>query len=1072
MKRTGFLALVCFVALLARLERMPAEEPAADVEPVRMAIQDLMESFPDRFTRGPVYLEQLARISQLPEGPERNEALWALRSEALLANPLLNFGRIVLVRRKSEGDRGLPANWQGNERLKGNNYTNDVAMFSLDRPKAPLRTVFRPRERLFVGDLDLHFDGKRLLFSMPGRNGRWQIHQLTIDPSPGGQASSDGAPSDRAPSDRASSDWAVADELTTIPDDDVDNYDACYLPDGNIIFTSTATYTGVPCVKGNSHVANLYRLDVGTQTVRRLTFDQDHNWNPTLLNNGRVMYLRWEYADLPHFVARILFHMNPDGTNQSEFYGSGSYWPNSFFYARAVPDHPTRVVGIVTGHHGARRAGELVILDPALGRREADGVVQRIPGRGKAVEPVIVDQLVDASWPKFLHPYPLSSKYFLVSMQPHEGACWGIYLVDVFDNLIPLREEPGFDLFEPTALIGRPVPPAIASVADSAKEDALVYLEDIYLGEGLRGVPRGTVKNLRLITYHFAYRGMGGQQDPLGLDGPWDIKCVLGTVPVEPDGSALFYVPANLPISYQPLDDQGRAIQLMRSWSTAMPGEKVSCVGCHERQNSAPPSKTTIAVRSKPARITPWHGPPRGFSFRREVEPLVFTYCAGCHPAEADAATLADASPTTTPPTTAPPIGDAYMFLRRHVRTPTIEPDMHVLEPYEYHADTSELVRMLRDGHYGVELDGEAWDRLITWIDLNTPRYGSWTANVGRQRVGNSPQRRRDLMKRYAGIDGIVEDADAEAADAQEARAKSVVDRAAVLESIPTEVASSGQVKVLDVSSTDDAVRRTKSVLLKDGSELKFVRIPAGTFQSAGSQSAGSQSAGSEIRIEKPFWMAQCEITNRQYALYDPSHDSRLEPLDFLHFDPQRRGSPLNDPQQPAVKISWEKAVGYCGWLSEETGHRFDLPTEAEWEWACRAGTETPLWYGRIEAPFAARENLADACFHESISGSVEPWKPAIVSQNDGYRVSAPVGSFQPNPWGLYDMHGNVAEWTASEYVPSSEASSTMVSSAMRTARGGSWSDRPKWAAAEMRRGYRDFQKVYNVGFRVVLRDD
>jgi formylglycine-generating enzyme required for sulfatase activity len=165
------------------------------------------------------------------------------------------------------------------------------------------------------------------------------------------------------------------------------------------------------------------------------------------------------------------------------------------------------------------------------------------------------------------------------------------------------------------------------------------------------------------------------------------------------------------------------------------------------------------------------------------------------------------------------------------------------------------------------------------------------------------------------------------------------------------------------------------------------------------------------------------------------------------------------------VKISWESAVAYCRWLSQETGLRFDLPTEEEWAWACRAGTETPLWYGEVETAFAACENLADARFHESISGSVAPWKPAIVEQDDGYRVSAPVGSFRPNPWGLYDMHGNVAEWTASEYTPLSGASS-----AARTVRGGAWSDRPKWATAETRWGYREFQKVYNVGFRVVLR--
>jgi len=1020
MKRVSFLALSCLLAILTPVGMTVAEEPVVDIGSMRMAIEDLMDSFPEEYPDGRKYLERAGKIAQLPEGQERNDALKLLQRESLLENPLLDFGHLVVVRRRSEGDRGLPANWQGNERLKGNNYTNDLALLSLDRLDAPFETVFRPEKRLFVGDLDLDFDGERLLFSMPGQNGRWQVHEIMVDPAVAGKA--------------------VPRELPTIPDADVDNYDACYLPDGNIIFTSTATYTGVPCVKGNSHVANIYLLDGQTGAVRRLTFDQDHNWNPTVLNNGRVMYLRWEYADLPHFVARILFHMNPDGTNQSEYYGSGSYWPNSFFYARAIPDHPTRVVGIVTGHHGARRAGELVILDPALGRREADGVVQRIPGHGKTVEPVIVDQLVDQSWPKFLHPYPLSSKYFLVSMQRSSGAPWAVYLVDVFDNLILLREEEGFDLLEPTPLMQRPAPAIIPSRVDPAQQDALVYLEDIYQGDGLEGVPRGTVKRLRLITYHFAYRGMGGQQDPLGLDGPWDIKCVLGTVPVEADGSALSYVPANMPISFQPLDHQGKAIQLMRSWSTAMPGERVSCTGCHEPQNSSPPSKTTIALQKKPSRITPWYGPVRGFSFRREVGPVVTAHCAGCHPAKAD---------QNAEPSAAPPIGDAYMFVRRHVRTPTIEPDMHVLEPYEYHADTSALVRMLRTGHYGVELDVEAWDRLITWIDLNTPRYGSWTANVGRRRVGNSVDRRRELMKRYAGIEGVVEDPDAE-----ETIVTPVPVQTTVLES---DAAKPRKVKILAVSSLDDASPDVRSVSLPDGSKLKLVRIPPGAFRSG----------TSVVRIEEPYWMSRCEITNRQYAMYDPDHDSRLEPLDFLHFDPVRRGSPLNGSDQPVVKISWESAARYCQWLSQETGLRFDLPTEEEWEWACRAGTETPLWYGEVEAAFAACENLADARYHESISGSVAPWRPAIIQQDDGHRVSAPVGSFRPNPWGLYDMHGNVAEWTASKYAQLSDAPS-----AERTVRGGAWSDRPKCATPEVRWKYGEFQQVYNVGFRVVLRNE
>ena len=153
-------------------------------------------------------------------------------------------------------------------------------------------------------DMDLDFDASRLLFSMPGQNERWSIFEINADGT----------------------------SLTPLPlitEPDVDNYDACYLPSGDIIFNSTAPFVGVPCVTGSSHVTNLYLLKRPEESIRRLTFEQDHDWCPTVLNNGRVLYLRWEYSDIPHFVSRILFHMNPDGTEQMEFYGSNSYWPNS-----------------------------------------------------------------------------------------------------------------------------------------------------------------------------------------------------------------------------------------------------------------------------------------------------------------------------------------------------------------------------------------------------------------------------------------------------------------------------------------------------------------------------------------------------------------------------------------------------------------------------------------------------------------------------------------------------------------------------------------------------------------------
>ena len=182
---------------------------------------------------------------------------------------------------------------------------------------------------------------------------------------------------------------------------------------------------------------------------------------PRRHQHGRVLYLRWEYTDLPHSNSRILFHMNPDGTAQMEYYGSNSFFPNSFFYARPDSGHPTKVVGIATGHHGVARSGRLLIIDPAVGRQEADGVIQEIPGWGVKVQPKILDPLVDGVWPQFLHPFPLSEKYFLVSAKPTPQSLWGVYLVDVFDNMVLLKKARGTRCSSRSRFAGPVRPPVL-----------------------------------------------------------------------------------------------------------------------------------------------------------------------------------------------------------------------------------------------------------------------------------------------------------------------------------------------------------------------------------------------------------------------------------------------------------------------------------------------------------------------------------------------------------------------------------------------------------------------------------
>jgi hypothetical protein len=283
------------------------------------------------------------------------------------------------------------------------------------------------------------------------------------------------------------------------------------------------------------------------------------------------------------------------------------------------------------------------------------------------------------------------------------------------------------------------------------QKDATVYLTDVYAGPGLAGVPRGTVKKLRLFTYHFAYEGMGGQIDRVGFDGPWDIKEIIGTVPVEPDGSAYFKVPANTPVSVQPLDEKGHALQLMRSWMTAMPGEQVSCTGCHEPRNESPPTRRSAALARAPSEITvPWYGPRRGFSFRREVQPVLDRHCIACHDEYRDGPDRPMGARNRDYNQAFPP---SYLALRSAVRTPTIESDMQLLNPGEFHADTTDLFRLLDAGHYEVKLDAESRDRLATWLDLNTPAHGTWTDIVGAERVKHQRARRAEMLKRYANVD-------------------------------------------------------------------------------------------------------------------------------------------------------------------------------------------------------------------------------------------------------------------------------------------------------------------------------
>ena len=1054
-----------FIALFAPLtfaqtEQIDDEIAAAIANPVSLkrAIDDLTKKFPNQYN-GKKYSDRYESLAvRLKSASNKTETertqyialakeFGELRKEALLANPLLNFDQLLFRRAQNPG---LMNNWLSNAARGKDRYENALAIVHPQNAQGEAKTIIENPNGSFVGDINLHWDADKILVTALADNGTWQVHELGIDGSGYRQ-------------------------ITPSIGTDVDNVEGCYVPDGAVLFISTANMMGVPCIDGSSPVGNIYRLETDGKTIRQLTFEQDQDWCPVLLPNGRVLYLRWEYIDTPHYFSRILFHMNPDGTNQIEFYGSNGYWPNSLFYARPVPGSTTKFAAIASGHHGVAREGEMVLFDISKGRREAEGAIQKIPGYGKPVDPVIMDELVEHAWPRFLFPAPLDENYFLVSASLAPGSPWCLYLVDTFDNMLKIREEPGYGLFEPTPVLKQPMPPIQVNRVDPSTKESTVFITDVYFGQGLPDVPKGTVKKLRVFEFSYGYRGIGSH-DYLGMESCWDARRILGEVPVYEDGSASFTIPANTPLAIQPLDEKGRAVQLMRSWFVGMPGENQSCTGCHEHQNTVTPNVRTTAMGKTPSKIEPFLGPARPFSFHYEIQPVLDRYCVGCHDGTGHhhgMPNFADTSPG--------PYGysQSYHALHPYVQRPGPEGDYHLYKPMEYHASISELFIMLEKGHHGVVVDSDSMRKLYAWTDMNVPYYGTWL-EVARK-LNRTPQvvevaaRATELRSLYAGIDFNPEN-EPYAHLAPLGKVEFVEPKMVELDySIPH-----SPDWTFDAAAAKKMQTKPNQNVRVGDSSIELAWIPAGRFVMGDDGGFADELPRSVVEIKKPFWMMTTEVPNVLYSQFDPSHDSRY--VDQWCKDHSYPGYPANLPLQPVIRVNWKKANEFCRWLSEKTGRKFRLPTEAEWEWACRAGSATPMWYGNVGDDFGKQENLSDMQTKKLVVRGMNPqpmdnppdyeaFLPRAEGVDDGNMIACDVGTYQANPWGLFDMHGNVAEWTASDYRPYPYKDAPNDSSLRKVARGGSWRDRPAWSRSGIRRAYEAWQPVYNVGIRVVCEE-
>jgi hypothetical protein len=579
-------------------------------------------------------------------------------------------------------------------------------------------------------DLCLHWDARRLLFAWGNGSDDWDgslsyhLYEVHVDGS-------------------------GLRQITTGPKNDCEPF---YLPNGQIGFTSDRSEHFVMC-GGDRHAPNLFVTDAAGADVQRISFNVFNDFTPAVLPDGRIIYGRWEYNERSVTSLHNPFTMHPDGRMVAPYYGNATIRPNVVMFPRPVPNSHL-VMALFTAHHGQTH-GAVGLIDV---RRGIDGpqpltvLTPDVPITGEKAE--------DSRHGWFSDPRPLDEQTWLCSYTPTVvpwlETTWGLYVADRHGNLGLVYRDPELSCAEPLPLVTRRQPhelPAASSDTELRDGDAEVVLADVY--QGLSGVPRGAARQLRILE-DVPRQGVhrGGVVCTSGTL-IFTVKRILGTVPIEADGSAYFTVPANRNIYFSVLDAERLEIQRMRSVVCLRPGEQRSCIGCHEPPNLAPPIPVgtlaagsrmagLAALRRAPSRPEP---PPWGLqivSYLRDVQPVLDARCVRCHAFDRPAAGVILTGDLTDQFCIS--YEELLPYLSVAISNRWDHPD-DVLgrPPYSFGSKVSALTRLLRGGHHGVQLTDEDWERLTNWIDANGVYYDRYESEHFVQRRIFAGAARREL---------------------------------------------------------------------------------------------------------------------------------------------------------------------------------------------------------------------------------------------------------------------------------------------------------------------------------------
>jgi len=613
-----------------------------------------------------------------------------------------------------------------------------------------------------VRDPALHFDATKVLLSIrKDITDDYNIYELNLDAVT--------EPITLAKNSQA--DGTILKQLTFLPG--VSDIDPLYLPNGKIVFGSTREPKYCMC---NRHiVCNLFTMNGDGSNILQIGHSTLFEGHPSLLPDGRILYYRWEYIDRNFGDAQGLWTTNPDGTNHALFWGNNTASPGAVIDGRILPGTDSVFLATLTSCHD-KPWGAIGLIDRRLGLDGRTPILQTwSPEAIDLVQETGTNRYDDfvRLGQKFEDPYPLSDTAFLVSGMVGRGEITGIWLLERDDErsgkqTLLHEDDPG--CFDPIPLVATVPPPVIADRIDLTKTTGTFYVSNVYEGFGMKNVAPGSIKFLRVVESpekrswtRPGYDGGTGEQAPGMAWRDFNNKRILGTVPVEADGSVQFEVPADTWLYFQILDENGMMIQSMRSGTIVRPGEVNGCFGCHEDRLSviAPLPYTPTAMRKPVQKLAPWYGEPRLFSYVDEVQPVFDKYCVTCH--DYDSAHGADKKKPILAGDLTLIFNKSYseLWSKGLINAVGAGP-VQKLEPYTWGSHKSRIVEVIRKGHPNPEIDSqrkslglfldaksdpESFDRIVTWIDINAPYYPTYYSAYPNNRFGRSPLTDTELRR-------------------------------------------------------------------------------------------------------------------------------------------------------------------------------------------------------------------------------------------------------------------------------------------------------------------------------------